>query len=160
MVLFDLGNTLEHTCENRDVLMPGALKLLSALTEMKDQSGNPPNLALVSDFPDPSPEYYRILEELGIDKFFKPFEKKVTLSNEVGFSKPDSRIFRAAIDKLQSNLPYQSVIFVTENKDHIREARKLGMMTIRFRFPNDLDLEEGVDTLREMTPLIHLFILT
>ena len=158
VILFDLGNTLEHKVENRDVIMPGALKLLSALTEMKDQRGIPPILALISDFHDTSSEYYHIIEGLGIDKFFKPYEQKITLSNKVGFSKPDSRIFRAAIDKIQRDLPYQSVIFVTENKDHIKEARKLGMMTLRFKNPNDL--EEGLNSILEMIPLIHLFILT
>jgi FMN phosphatase YigB (HAD superfamily) len=79
------------------------------------------------------------------------------LSGDVGFNKPDSRIFRAVIDKIERDLLYQHVIFVTENRAHITEARKLGMMTIRFKFINDC--EEGVNNLIEMIPLIHLFVL-
>lgn len=159
IVLFDLGDTLEHKLENNHVIMPGALKLLSAITEMRDQNGNPPFLALVSNFDGPPAEYYRIIEVLRIDKFFKLYPDRITLSNVVGFSKPDKRIFRAAIDKIDNGLPFQNVIFVTEEEDHIKEARKLGMMTIRLKIPNDLDLEEGFDSLPEMIPFIHLFIL-
>jgi FMN phosphatase YigB (HAD superfamily) len=141
--------------------MPGALKLLSAITEMRDQNGNAPILALVSNFDRPEAEYFRTIEVLQIDKFFKPYEETITLSNVVGFEKPDKRIFRAAIDKIDNGngLPFQNVIFVTEEEDHIKEARKLGMMTNRLKIPNDLDLEEGFDSLPEMIPFIHLFIL-
>ncbi|HET6640440.1 MAG TPA: hypothetical protein VFG77_02415 [Nitrososphaeraceae archaeon] len=158
VILFDLGNTLEHTLSGRDTIMPGALELLSELAVIKDKSGTPPVLALVSDYQGLSKEYYHLIDGLGFDKFFKPFEQKITLSNEVGFSKPDSRIFRAAIDKIETDLPYHNVVFVTENKDHITEARKLGMMAIRFKVINEFG--EGVENLPEMIHLIHLFILT
>lgn len=158
VILFDLGNTLEHTLSGRDTIMPGALELLSELAVIKDKSGTPPVLALVSDYQGPSKEYYHLVDGLGFDKFFKPYEQKITLSNEVGFSKPDSRIFRAAIDKIETDLPYYNVVFVTENKDHIKEARKLGMMAIRFKVINEFG--EGVENLPEMVHLIHLFILT
>jgi FMN phosphatase YigB (HAD superfamily) len=158
VILFDLGNTLEHTLSGRDTIMPGALELLSELAVIKDKSGTPPVLALVSDYQGPSKEYYHLVDGLGFDKFFKPYEQKITLSNEVGFSKPDSRIFRAAIDKIETDLPYYDVVFVTENKDHIKEARKLGMMAIRFKVINEFG--EGVENLPEMVHLIHLFILT
>jgi FMN phosphatase YigB (HAD superfamily) len=157
IVLFDLGYTLEHDLENKHVTMPGALKLLSAITEMLDQNGKSPVLALVSDFDRPAAEYYRIIEGLQIDKFFKPYPERITLSKDIGYIKPDKRFFRAAIDKIHIDLPFQNVIFVTENKYHITEARKLGMMTLRLKIPNDL--EEGVDSLPEMIPFIHLFIL-
>jgi FMN phosphatase YigB (HAD superfamily) len=158
VVLFDLGNTLEYTFENRHVVMPGALILLSTVSEMKDGGGDSPILALISDFLEPPTKYYHIIQGLGIDKFFKPYEQKITLSNDVGVSKPDTKIFRAAVDKIQRELAYHNVIFVTENKDHITEARRLGMMTIRFKFPNDQ--EEGVNSLLEMIPLIQGFVQT
>jgi|SRR5919106_4421142 FMN phosphatase YigB (HAD superfamily) len=158
VIIFDLGNTLEHTLSGRDTVMPGALELLSELAVIKDKSGTPPVLALVSDYQGLSKEYYHLINGLGFDKFFKPYEQKITLSNEVGFSKPDSRIFRAAIDKIETDLPYHNVVFVTENKDHITEARKLGMMAIRFKVINEFG--EGVKNLPEMIHLIHLFILT
>jgi FMN phosphatase YigB (HAD superfamily) len=158
VIIFDLGNTLEHSLSGRDTIMPGALELLSELAVIKDKSGTPPVLALVSDYQGISLEYYHLIDGLGFDKFFKPYEQKITLSNEVGFSKPDSRIFRAAIDKIETDLPYHNVVFVTENKDHTTEARKLGMMAIRFKVINEFG--EGVENLPEMIHLIHLFILT
>jgi len=72
--------------------------------------------------------------------------------------KPDEKIFRAAIDKISKDLSYQNVIFITENKEHTAAARKLGMMTIRIRRAGKTDGE--VNSLFEMIPLIHLFVLT
>jgi hypothetical protein len=74
VVLFDLGNTLEHTLSGRDTTMPGALELLSELAVIKDKSGTPPVLALVSDYQSLSKEYYHLVDGLGFDKFFKPYE--------------------------------------------------------------------------------------
>ena len=126
IILFDLGNTLEYTTrENKHVLMPGALELLSAIQHLRDNNGESPVLTLVSDFNQSPVEYHNLLKDLGIDNFFKPFPKKVTLSIEVGVLKPDPKIFRAAIDKIHENLPYKNVIFVTENNHHILAARNL-----------------------------------
>lgn len=153
IVLFDLGDTLEHIVQGKDVLMPGALELLSAIQDMHDHNGDTPALALVSDFDKPAEEYYALLQALGIHTFFKSFTERITLSNEVGITKPDEKIFRAAIDKIQKDLPYQNVIFITENKQHTTAARKLGMMNIRLKKAGE------VYTLLEMIPLIHLFVL-
>ncbi len=157
IVLFDLGNTLEYSFENSHFMMPGTMTLLSTVSEMRDRDLDPPIMALISDFLESPSRYYQIIEGLNIHKFFKPYEQRITLSGDVGFNKPDSRIFRAVIDKIERDLLYQHVIFVTENRAHITEARKLGMMTIRFKFINDC--EEGVNNLIEMIPLIHLFVL-
>jgi FMN phosphatase YigB (HAD superfamily) len=89
--------------------------------------------------------------------FFEPLKERVTLSSEVGVMKPDEKIFRAAIDKIQSGLPYQNVLFITEDKEHTIQARRLGMMTIRLKHEEEY---AEVDKLIEMVPLIHLFTLT
>lgn len=73
-------------------------------------------LCLVSDWIGQSTDYYSLLEKLGIDNFFKPFSEKVTLSNEINVTKPDEGIFRAAIDKIENNLPFRNVFFITEDK--------------------------------------------
>jgi FMN phosphatase YigB (HAD superfamily) len=140
--------------------MSGALELLSAVQNMRDHNGDVSALALVSDFPTdrPAEEYFALLRTLGIDTFFKPLKQRVTLSSEVGVMKPDEKIFRAAIDKISKDLPYQNVIFITENKEHTAAARKLGMMTIRLKRAGETDGE--VNSLFEMIPLIHLFVLT
>ena len=157
IILFDLGDTLEYKDQNKDVLMLGTIELLSGVQEMRDHNGDTPALALVSDFDEPTENYYALLQTLGIDSFFKPLKERVTLSNEVGVMKPDEKIFRAAIDKISKGLSFQNVIFITENKQHTAAARKLGMMTIRLKRTGETDGE--VNSLFEMIPLIHLFVL-
>ena len=104
IILFDLGNTLENT-QNKHILMDGALDLLEAIQDMRDPNGDTPVIALVSDFDNSPAEYYNILEDLGLSSFFNPYTKKVTLSIEVGVKKPDEKIFRTAINKIQKDLP-------------------------------------------------------
>ena len=157
IILFDLGDTLEYKDQNKDVLMLGTIELLSGVQEMRDHNGDTPALALVSDFDEPTENYYALLQTLGIDSFFKPLKERVTLSNEVGVMEPDEKIFRAAIDKISKGLSFQNVIFITENKQHTAAARKLGMMTIRLKRTGETDGE--VNSLFEMIPLIHLFVL-
>jgi FMN phosphatase YigB (HAD superfamily) len=137
IILFDLGDTLEYKVQDKDFLMPGTLELLSAVQDMHDHNGDSPALALVSDFDEPVERYYALLQDLGIDTFFKPFMKRITLSNEIGVIKPDEKIFRAAIDKIKKDLPYQNVIFITEKREHTTAARKLGMMTIRLKLAGE-----------------------
>jgi FMN phosphatase YigB (HAD superfamily) len=158
IILFDLGNTLEHKVQNKDFLMPGALELLSAVQDMRDHNGDAPALALVSDFDEPVEEYFALLGTLGIDTFFKPLTERVTLSSEVGVMKPDEKIFRAAIDKIHKDLSFQNVIFITEEPKHTTAARKLGMMSIRLKREEETDGE--VNSLFQMIPLIQLFVLT
>ena len=155
--MFDLGDTLEHRVQGKDNLMPGALELLSEIQNMHDHNGDSPALALVSDFDKPSEEYYALLEALGIDNFFKPFTERITLSNEIGVMKPDEKIFRAAIDKVQTDLPYQNVVFITEDKEHISAVRQLGMMAIRLKEAEESNGE--VNSLLGMIPLVNLFVL-
>ena len=61
IILFDLGDTLEHKVQDKDVLMPGALDLLSAVQDMHDRNGDSPALALVSYFNNPVEDYYSLL---------------------------------------------------------------------------------------------------
>jgi len=66
------------------------------------------------------------------------------------------RFIRTAINKIQKDLPYQSVIFVTENKEHITAARKLGMMAIRLTAEGEYARGEISDLVKAI-PLVHLF---
>ena len=161
MVLFDLGKTLE----DQDVLLPGARQTLQAIQEMRDHSGEAVALALVSDFDMPDdPEqipiiqqqYYEILEGLGIRSFFEPVADRVTLSSEVGIFKPDEKIFRAVIEKLNEGLSFGDVVFVTENWEHVIATRRLGMSAIHFKGPgqNAGDVERLVDVI----PLVQRFL--
>ena len=141
---------------NTHALIPGALELLSAVQDMLDRNGDKPALGLVSDFNDSADTYFDILRSLTIDSFFSPLAERVTLSNEVGVTKPNEIIFRKAINKIHNELPFQNVLFVTENKDHIIQARKFGMMTIRVRRGEKEDGE--VNRLIELIPIIHLLV--
>ncbi len=152
VILFDLGDTLERvTPDGRDVLLPGALEMLEAVLALRDPEGAPPVVALVSDFDNEArtgrigatpqglvalrAQFRELLEQLGLARFFEPFEQKVTLSAEAGVRKPDQRIFRVALDKVAQDLPFNHAIFVTENERHVAGARGLGMTAIKFRAP-------------------------
>lgn len=170
IVLFDLGDTLERVAaDGRDVLLPGAIKTLSAIQDMRDEDGVAPVLALASDFDDAENEgsvggtagqvralqrqYYKLLEDLGIGPFFEPKKKRVTLSIEVGVRKPDAKFFRAAIDKIHKDLPFHHALFITENPDHISAARALGLMAIHFNGPGQTTGEVG--KLVDLIPLVE-----
>jgi FMN phosphatase YigB (HAD superfamily) len=155
IILFDLGDTLEYKKDSVSVLRDDALELLSGIQYLHDNDRKNLVVSLISDWDQEPLKYYHLLEELGISHFFKPHPEKVTLSNEVGVTKPHEKIFRTAIDKIQKDLQYRNVIFITENKDHIIAARKYGMMAIRINFPGKKDGE--VNTLIEMLPFINLF---
>ena len=114
--------------------------------------------ALVSDFDNPAEQYDNLLQELGIDDYFKPFKQMVTLSIEVGVTKPHEKIFRMAIDKIHKNLPYSNVIFITEDGRHIARAQDYGMATIHFRPSGQTNGDIG--KLTSMIPLITRFLST
>lgn len=161
VVLFDLGKTLE----DRDVLLPGARETLQAIQAMRDSNGEAAVLALVSDFnmtdnPEQIPfiqqRYYKLLDKLGIRSFFEPVADRVTLSTEVGVSKPDEKIFRAVIEKIDEGLGFRDVLFVTENQEHVLEARRLGIRGVHFKGPGQNSGE--VDRLVELVPLIRKFL--
>ena len=99
VVLFDLGDTLERRGKAR----AGAKALLTALASSRDGEGAPLELALLSDFGLASSaaeaarlrnEYMDDLRRLGLAEHFKPASKRVTLSSDFGWVKPDARLFR------------------------------------------------------------------
>ena len=101
-------------------------------------------MGLVSDFDMPGvpadiaairQKYVTIIERLGIRRFFDPVGRGVTLSSDVGRFKPDERVFRAALDKFGTNLPFAAALFLTEHPGHISAARALGMRAVHFKGP-------------------------
>ena len=84
-----------------------------------------------------------------------PLEQHVTLSTEAGVSKPDRRIFKVAVQKISAHAHLHEAIFVTENADHVREARKLGMSAVHFMGPgqNTGDISQLLD----LVPIIDRF---
>ena len=160
IILLDLGDTLEHN----DALLPGALATLQALRRLKLPDGSPVPLGLISDFEMPvrpqdiprlRAKYVRILKNLGIQRFFTPVGKHVTLSTEVGVIKPVAAIFRAAIDKISPALDFSQVMFVTENQTHVAAANALGMRGVHFQGPGQTIGE--IAALADLVPLATAF---
>lgn len=161
IVFFDLGRTLEYDGE----LLPGAVETLEAIQMMRDPSGKPPVLALISDYfltKDPSriPElqrqYYAELERLGLRSFFEPVADKVTLSTELGFYKPDERIFRTAIDRIEPGLGYRETMFTADTLEHVEAARRLGMTAYHLEARGEPTGD--VSSLLELVPLVRAFV--
>ena len=149
LVFFDLGDTLE----SGDVLLPGALETLQGIADLRSSGGEPAVLGLISDFDMPSPEYYAILDLLGIRSFFEPVATRVTLSNEVGVFKPDPRIFREAIDRIDPGLEFGDALFITERRSHVVAARQLGMQAVHFQGPGQQTGD--VERLPDLIPLVR-----
>ena len=158
-ILFDLGNTL---VDDQNHPLPGAIDLLVAVHDLRDPEGRPVVSALVSDWKmadKPAEkqklrkEYLAELRGSSLDVFFQPLAKRVTLSTDVGVYKPDRRIFRAALDRLDPGLPFHHALFVTERLEHIQAARELGMMAIHFKGPGQVTGE--VDKLVDLLPLFQ-----
>ncbi|MET0865228.1 MAG: M28 family peptidase [Nakamurella sp.] len=160
LVLLDLGNTLE----SNDVLLPGAADTLAELSELRTADGREVLLGLISDFTMPEKpaqipaiqaEYYDIIDNLGIRSFFEPVAERVTLSTEVGVFKPDEAVFRRAVEKLDPAATFADTIFVTENSEHIRAARRLGIRAVHFRGPGQSTGE--INNLPDLVPLVRDF---
>lgn len=166
MVLFDLGKTLE----DGNVLLPGAVETLEGVAALRIGDRPAVLLGLVSDFVMPTEpsqipaiqqRYYAILDHLGIRRFFEPVAERVTLSTEVGVRKPDVAVFRAAVAKAavpttEPSLTFDDVLFVTENRDHVVAAGRLGMRAVHFRGPGQTSGE--VERLTDLIPLVRDFV--
>ncbi len=138
LLLFDLGETLERRGRAR----AGAVELLTALRQARDGEGQPPLLALLSDFglaatPAAAARlrraYLHDLRAMGLARFFRPKGAHVTLSSDVGAFKPDPRLFRAAVERAGPGLGLHDAVFVTENAEHVRAARALGLLAVQVR---------------------------
>jgi FMN phosphatase YigB (HAD superfamily) len=161
IVLFDLGDTLEHN----DKLLPGAFETLSNIKKINDNQNQPVILALISDFlPAKSPDeiekikekYYNILDNLGIRSFFHPVNERVTLSTEIDVNKPNKEIFRYAIDKISKDLSFKEVVYITENKNHINAVREMEINGIHFKGPGQQEGE--IENLIDLIPRIQKLI--
>jgi FMN phosphatase YigB (HAD superfamily) len=158
-VLFDLGNTLVDDDGN---LLEGAGAMLESVARLRDADGLPIELALVSDYyPAASPQeldahratYYGLLKRVGIASFFDPLARRVTLSTEVEVGKPDQRIFEAALAKLSGGLHLHHAVFITEDREHVAAARRLGMMAVHFKGPGQTGGE--VERLVDLVPIVE-----
>jgi hypothetical protein len=162
IVFFDLGRTLEYDGE----LLPGAIATLQSIQEMRDRRGEPPVLALISDYflarrdpsriPELQRQYYAELERLGIRSFFEPLAERVTLSTELGVRKPDERMFRTAIDRIEPGLGYGETMFTADTLEHVEAARRLGMTAYHLQVYGEP--AGDVSSLPELVPLVRRFV--
>jgi hypothetical protein len=161
LVLFDLGDTLE----SGGVLLPGAVETLEAIASLRTDGQPAAVLGLVSDFDMPAApsdvgaiqqQYYSLLDDLGIRQFFEPVAERVTLSTEVGVFKPDQAVFRAAASKAGPAVEFGDILFVTENRNHVLAARRLGLVAVHVRGPGQPHGE--IDTLAGVLPLVQTFL--
>jgi FMN phosphatase YigB (HAD superfamily) len=98
------------------------------------------------------------LQRLRIRSFFEPVEKHVTLSTEMVslIFKPDERIFRKAIDKINPGGAFRDTMFITDSRPHVEAARELGMQAIHFQRPGQTTGD--VQRLMDLVPLITAFV--
>lgn len=163
IILFDLGETLEHN----DVLLPGAKEMLLEIETIKDDQNQSVVLGLISDYRRANnqddqneikairQEYCTIVENLGILSFFQPEDIRITLSTEIGVNKPNEEIFRYAINKIYKDLSFNNVIFITENKIHVDIVRKFGPPAMNaIHFKGSGQNEGDVENLMELVPKI------
>jgi hypothetical protein len=154
VVLFDLGQTLE----NNGTLRDDAIETLEYIKSLKDTNDQPPILGLASDneFPNTTPDeardkYYSLLtDDYKIVDYFKPLDRNVTLSKDVGVTKDEDlpRFMRKAKDKIV-NTSFNELIFITEKKEHIDKANAIGIKTIFLNLDN-LPTNEGQYTIRNL----------
>jgi HAD superfamily hydrolase (TIGR01509 family) len=78
-----------------------------------------------------------LCEEAGIGDAFD----NLTYSYEVGFMKPDERIFRAALNSLQ--VKAEESVFIDDFEHNVLGARQVGMQAIHFHYPDQVLLDLG-----------------
>lgn len=72
--------------------------------------------------------------EWKLDRIFK--RQNVFVSSDIGLAKPDPRIYKHVLNKIQCKA--ENVIFIDDNKDNITAAEALGIQTILFSTFEDL----------------------
>jgi hypothetical protein len=165
VVLFDLGLTLVDS-QNRP--FPHVKEALQTIQSFVTAAGKPLVIGLVSDYelaaPPATPakiaaifdRYLAVLEQTGLQPFFEPVQRRVTLSTHAGVFKPDRKIFETALQRLRSKASLEECLFISENADHIQAAgTQLHMKTLHFRSGGSSELNFG-DWLQAPLMIAHL----
>ena len=140
VLLLDLGGTLVGP----DAPLPGAVDALGALSRFETATGDPLQLAVVSDFTMPAPgatkadvdrivrEYLALLDGFGLRRFFRPVDRRVTLSTQAGVNKPDRAVYELALTRLGTGARLADCLSITEDAGHVAACKRLGMTALRF----------------------------
>jgi FMN phosphatase YigB (HAD superfamily) len=114
-------------------LLPGVAEALDGLAELGIAVGVVCDVGIV-----PSTQLRAWLEDLEVHHHVHHF----SFSDEVGVYKPHERIFRHALDGLGVDDPAASVHVGDLKRTDVLGARRIGMVTVRYRGGRD-DEEEG-----------------
>jgi FMN phosphatase YigB (HAD superfamily) len=139
VLVLDLGGTLVDGRQS----FPHVTAALGALRRFHGSSGQPLQLALVSDFHPADPptssgvkarftEYLGLLDGFGLRRFFRPAGRHVTLSTHAGVNKPDRRVYELALERLGTGASLADCLSITEDASHVAACRALGMQALRF----------------------------
>jgi hypothetical protein len=161
LAMFDVGETLVH--DGRP--FPHAVAAVAAVARFETADGGRLGVCAVSDYtmPDPPTEeaiaapedrYRReVLAPAGLDRVFRPFEERVTLSTRAGVRKPDRRIFELAVKRSGTGAALPECLFVTEDAGHLDRCREYGITPVRFGDgppPSFTDWADGPAVLAEL----------
>jgi HAD superfamily hydrolase (TIGR01509 family) len=119
-------------------LDPEALPVLDRLSRTH-------SLALVSNFDHP-PHVSRLLEQTGLERHLPV----VVVSGDVGFKKPDPRIFDTAIEAV--DLPPDRIAYVGDAPEDILAADGAGMKPVRLQRDGDTEGDRAADFRHSPTP--------
>lgn len=155
IIFFDLGDTLvRQVAVSPDGVqfgwVPGAKNVLERF------QANGISLGLISNTGDLTRQ--QLLKMLPHDFRFDLFEANlVILSSEVGWEKPDPRIFRLAVSRAQNHsnpevrmqIDPKECLFVGESLIEVVAAQQIGMVGARVRENPQPDIGSVVDILRK-----------
>ena len=132
----------EHfASDNTWVLFPETKETLEALASQQIPTG------VVSNF---DSRLYRVLEHLGILSFFKT----ITISSEVGFAKPDRRIFLQAARALGVE-PWEALLVGDSPHDDVRGAEQAGLQGVLIDRHHRYE-PDGMRRIADLTEILRL----
>ena len=142
----EIANTSVRTWHSYMILDPEVIPLLEKLNERY-------KLALVSNFDHP-PHIYSVLSELNLKKYFQ----SIVISGEVGYKKPDPKIFTLALNYVRLH-PHE-VIHVGDTQADVEGANAAGVYSIHIKRDDMIlisDYKKSVVDLKtsEKSPIIN-----
>ncbi len=115
-LLFDLNGVLLYNTHEGSAFIKENTSLLPKLASRY-------KLAVISNAPS---RYREELKKEGILEYFST----ITLSEEIGFNKPDAELFEITLSNL--GVRADEVIFIDDSYDNIVAAEKLGITTVYY----------------------------
>jgi len=147
-VFFDLGDTLIK--EGSVETLPNAHEVLEVLTQRY-------KLAIICNTNASGERIREILKSAGIERYFD----LVLVSSEVGFRKPDERIFRVALENLALQ-PDEVVMVGNRISADVLGGNRVGMKTVlikwnnRYRESVTCELDRPTYTIKSLRELVSI----